>query len=421
MTARFVGVLGLIVLLGIAWLISGRRRPIPWRMIASGLLLQILFAFIILRTDLGVLIFGGARQAVDIVLDFTQRGAGFIFGSLAEKSGPVGFVFAFQVLPTIIFFSALMSVLYHLGVMQKFVSGLAWMMRRTMRTSGAESLSVAANVFVGMTEAPLVVRPYIQRMTSSEMMTLMTGGFATIAGSVYVAYVQFGIDAGHLLAASLMSAPAALLISKILMPETETPATVGDAGVPPERKTVNLIDAAATGAGEGLRLALNVGAMLLAFVALIALADYLIAKVNFAVDEFYLGRMLGWNLRICPDDLAGIFGFLFGPVAWLMGVPAKDAASVGNLLGQKIAINEFVAYLSLAREMESGSLDSRSIIIATYALCGFANFGSVAIQIGGIGGIAPDRRRDLARFGLRAMAGGAIASFMTATIAGIFL
>ena len=416
---RLVGILGLAVLLGLAWVISGRRRPFPWRIVLSGLLLQVAFALVILCTRQGKWVFAAARDGADMLLGFTGKGTEFIFGKLASSGGPAGFAVAFHVLPIIIFFSSLMAVLYHLGVMQKLVGGFAWVMRRTMKISGAESLAVAANIFVGMTEAPLAIRPYVSGMTRSELMTLMTGGFATIAGSVFLAYVAFGIDPGHLLAASIMSAPAALLVSKILVPEEEIPATMGGAKIAYEGKSVNIIDAAATGAADGLKLALNVGAMLLAFIALIALANGLLGLLNHGVDETLLGEILGWDLRICPDSLEALFGFLFGPLAWLMGVPAQDAQQEGNFLGQKIVINEFVGYSSLAGEM--GALHPRSILIATYALCGFANFGSIAIQLGGIGGIAPNRRQDLARFGLRAMAGGAIASFMTATIAGIIL
>ena len=419
-TTRFIGIAGLATLLALAWVISGRRR-FPWRMAAAGLLLQILFAVVILHTTLGEQVFVVVGAGAKVLLEVTQEGTKFIFGDLASPTGPAGFAVAFHVLPIIIFFSSLMAVLYHFGVMQKLVAGFAWIMRKTMRISGAESLAVAANICVGMTEAPLAIRPYVAGMTRSELMTLMTGGFATIAGSVFFAYVSFGIEAGHLLAASIMSAPAALLVSKILMPEDEVPATMGGVKIALERKSVNVIDAAATGAADGLRLALNVGAMLLAFIAFIALANGLLGLVNLGVDEKLLGQVLRWDLRICPDDLQSLFGFLFGPLAWLMGVPAQDAQQVGNFLGQKIVVNEFVGYSSLAGEMGTGALHPRSIVIATYALCGFANFGSIAIQLGGIGGIAPERRRELARFGLRAMAGGAIASFMTAAIAGIIL
>ncbi len=421
LTSRLTAVVGLLALLGAAWLISGRRRPFPWKIVAAGLALQVVFALVILRTAFGRAVFEFAQSFVVVIQNFTREGTRFLFKDLADPGGHLGFTFAFQVLPTIIFFSSLTSILYHLGVLQKVVGGFAWLMRRTMRISGAESLSVGANVFIGMTEAPLVIRPYVSGMTSSELMTLMTGGFATIAGGVLVAYAALGIDPGHLLSASVMSAPAALLVSKILLPETETPATLGGAVVKSERQTVNVIDAAAAGAADGLKLAVNIGAMLLAFIALIYMGDWLIGLVNTAVDKWLLQDTLGWNLRLIPNDLKTVFGGIFGPLAWLMGVPAQDAHQVGTLMGEKIVINEFVAYISLGRAMELGSLQPRSIVIATYALCGFANFSAIAIQIGGIGGIAPDRKKDLARFGLRAMAGGAIASFMTATIAGIIL
>jgi CNT family concentrative nucleoside transporter len=325
-------------------------------------------------------------------------------------------VFAFQVLPTIIFFSSLMAVLYHLGIVQLLVKLMAWVMTATMRVSGAESLSVAANVFVGQTEAPLVVRPYISKMTQSELMALMTGGFATIAGSVLAAYISMvGAEyAKHFLAASVMSAPAAFVMAKIMLPETEESLTAGKVKIRFERQTVNVIDAAASGAGDGLKLALNVAAMLLAFVALLALIDWPLGLISEAWD---LDRYLGGRTL----SIRTIFGYLLWPVAWLLGVPTQDCTVVGGLLGTKIAATELVAYMSLHDVMAVGGLSPRSVIICTYALCGFANFASIAIQLGGIGGIAPDRKHDLARLGLRAMIGGALASFMTAAIAGLLV
>jgi len=336
----------------------------------------------------------------------------------------LGSIFAFKVLPTIIFFASLMSVLYHLGLMQRLVQAMALVMRKTLRVSGAESLAMAANVFVGQTEAPLVVRPFVARMTRSELMALMTGGFATIAGGVFAAYVTMlgGDDpatrvefAKHLLCASIMSAPAAFVIAKIMIPETEEPLTVGGARITVEKETMNVIDAAARGAADGLRLALNVGAMLLAFVALLAMCDYPLTKLGEwgPVAEFLAEH------GVKELSIAAILGWVFSPLAWLMGVPWTDATLFGSLLGQKIVLTEFIAFDSLAEV--KGTMDPRSVIIATYALCGFANFGSIAIQLGGIGGIAPERRGDLARLGLRAMSGGAMASWMTASIVGVLV
>ncbi|MBM3319410.1 MAG: NupC/NupG family nucleoside CNT transporter [Candidatus Eisenbacteria bacterium] len=419
---RFVSLFGVGVLLGIAFLLSSDRRRVRPRIILYGLALQWVFALLILRTGPGRMVFEGARAGIAKVLGFTDHGASFLFGNLYRglddvvagiggpgpyglvdlatgEAAPIGVVFAFHVLTTIIFFASLMGVLYHLGVMQRVVGAFAWVMRKTLQTSGAETLSCASNIFLGQTEAPLVVRPYVAQMTRSELMTVMTGGFATIAGGVLAAYVRFGIDAGHLVAASVMSAPAAVVMAKIILPETEQPATAGDVKIPWERKTANVIDAAASGAADGLRLALNVGAMLLAFIALVAMIDFFLGFIHTSLRE--------------------ILGTIFSPIAWAMGVPAKDMLAVGNLLGTKIAINEFVGYVELGLAKET--LSERSTIIATYALCGFANLGSIAIQIGGISGIAPERRGDLARLGLRAMAAGALASWMTACIAGTLL
>lgn len=419
---RFVSVFGIFVLVGIGILLSNNRRRIDFRLVAVGLGLQWIFALLILKTAPGKLVFQGARVAIAKLLGFTDHGAAFLFGNLYRGVGgvvdeiggpgpfgvvdmktgetvPIDTVFAFHVLTTIIFFASLMGVLYHLGVMQRIVAAFAWVMRKTLRTSGAETLSCSANIFVGQTEAPLVIRPYVSDMTRSELMAVMTGGFATVAGGVLAAYVRFGIDAGHLLAASVMSAPAALVMAKIVFPETETPVTAGEAKIPMDRKTANVIDAAAGGAADGLKLALNVGAMLLAFIALVAMLDFFLGLANLSLRE--------------------IFGYLFSPIAWCMGVPAEDAKTVGNLLGTKIAINEFIGYIELAKARET--LSDRSVVIATYALCGFANLSSIAIQIGGISGIAPERRGDLARIGLKAMIAGALASWMTASIAGTLI
>jgi CNT family concentrative nucleoside transporter len=434
---RARSVLGMVVLLGIAWALSTDRRRISWSLVAWGVGLQFVFALFILKTSLGANAFDAAGAIVVGLLGFTLQGAEFVFGNLVYDTVPVGQVgsggfaaapgqvartgaaFAFSVLPTIIFFSALMAVTYHLGIMQRVVRAAAWLMQRTMKTSGAESLSAAGNVFVGQTEAPLLVRPFIEKMTESELMALMTGGFATVAGGVLAAYVGMLIPyfpdvAGHMLAASVMSAPAALVVAKIMLPETREPETAKSLEIVVDKPDVNVIDAAARGAAEGLTLALNVGAMLLAFVALIYMCN----------------GLLGWAGALVGFDgltLELILGWVLAPLAWLMGVPWVDAPFVGSLLGIKTVLNEFIAYLQLAGSLgevaagAEGGLSPRSVIITTYALSGFANFGSIAMQIAGIGGLAPSRRHDLSRLGLRAMIGGSIAAFMTATVAGMIL
>ena len=430
---RLRGLFGVALLAVGAWALSVNRRKIPWRIVLWGLALQFIFALLILRTPVGAGVFDVANDVILAAVGFTLEGASFLFGDLVWNNVPVGtgeagnsgfvaegqqvartgaFV-AFNVLPTIIFFASIMTVLYHLGVMQRIVGGLAWVMQRTMGTSGAETLSAAGNIFVGQTEAPLLVKPFVDRMTQSELMAVMTGGFATVAGGVMAAYagmlVGFFPDiAGHLMAASVMSAPAALVVAKLMVPELEKSETAGELKTQLERPDVNVIEAAARGASEGMTLALNVGAMLLAFLAMIAL----------------LNALLGWGgglVGIEGLSLEGILGWVLAPVAWVMGVPWEDAASVGSLMGLKTVATEFVAYLGLAEEMGQGALSARSATIATYALSGFANFASIAIQIGGIGGIAPRRRKDLARLGLRAMIGGSIAAFMTAAIAGVLI
>ena len=431
---RLRSILGLFLLALVAWLMSVDRKNIPWRVVIWGISLQILFAFLILKTPVGTEVFGVMNRIVIALLGFTVEGARFLFGELVYDNVPVGtgavgqgdFVetpgqvahtgafFAFNVLPTIIFFSSLMTVLYHVGIMQVAVKGVAFVMQRTMKTSGAETLSAAGNIFVGQTEAPLLIKPFIDRMTMSELMAVMTGGFATVAGGVLAAYVgillaYFPDIAGHLMAASVMSAPAALVIAKLMYPEDETPETAGKLEVDIEKPDVNVIDAAARGASEGLYLALNVGAMLLAFLALVYLMNGMLGWVGGLVglETLTFEWMLGWVLS---------------PLAWLMGVPWVDAPVVASLMGVKTVLNEFVAYFQLAATLGGEhQLQPRSIVIATYALSGFANFSSIAIQLGGIGGIAPSRRHDLSRLGLRAMIAGSIAAFMTATVAGMIL
>lgn len=551
---RLLSISGIFVILGIAWLISNNKKKINFRVVIWGLLLQISFAIIILKTSPGRAIFNGAKAVIVRILAFTDEGAAFLFDNLyrantdiisnippgptvghalvldsgselpitlgeitvgkqdsiqlplinpgmcdlnitdlsidkpehfeiaavdtpfiissggkseisimihadtvgtysaqltilssqipvptvvplgfrAIRSTPtvaptsvgeislaqfrdLGIIFAIHILPTIIFFASLMSVLYHLGIMQKLVQFMALIMAKSMGTSGAESLSAASNIFVGQTEAPLVIRPYVSDMTMSELMAIMTGGFATIAGGVMAAYVRFGVDAGHLMAASVMSAPAALVIAKIVFPETSEPKTMGSVKLFVEKRTANIVDAAATGAADGLKLAVNIGAMLMAFISLIALINYGLGHIDELINFISFGAFnFDWNL-----SLKMIFGHLFAPLAFFMGVEWKDLLIFGNLLGTKVSINELVAYLELTSVKEI--LSPRSYTIATYALCGFANFSSIAIQIGGIGEIAPNRRSDLAKLGLKAMIAGALASWLTATIAGILL
>lgn len=414
---RFIGLFGMLVMFGIAFLFckAEHRKQINLRVVIGGTLLQLFFAFLILKTPVNR-VFDYANTAVNKLLNFTNEGSSFIFGSMMNIKDN-GFIFAFQVLPTIIFFSALMTVLYYLGIMQLIVNIVAKAMVITLRTSGSETLSAAANIFVGQTEAPLVIKPFVEKMTNSELMAIMTGGMATVAGGVMASYVgllrhDIPTIAGHLMAASVMSAPAALVFAKIMVPETEESETAGaDVQLATEKMDANVIDAAARGAGEGLTLALNVAGMLLAFIALIAMIN---AFIGFG------GHLVG----IDGLSLQKIFGWLFAPMAYLMGVPWQDATTIGSLLGEKTMINEFVAYSHLAEMVKAGSgthLMQRSEIIATYALCGFSNLSSIAIQIGGIGGIAPSRRGDLAKLGIRAVIAGSLACFQTAAIAGMLM
>ncbi|HVG10119.1 MAG TPA: NupC/NupG family nucleoside CNT transporter [Thermoanaerobaculia bacterium] len=399
---RFVSLLGMLVLLLIAWALSNDRRRVPWRAVITGTLLQLVFAVIILRTEWGRVFFSGLTDVVTKLLSFSDAGAAFVFGEGFREH-----FFAFSVLPTIIFFSSLITIFYYLGVLQWIVKIFARIMMKVMGTSGAESLASAVNVFVGQTEAPLLIRPYVPSLTQSELMAVMTGGFANIAGGVLAAYVGMGVSAGHLIASSVMSAPASLLMAKLMFPEREVSNTAGVVTLEVERPWANIIDAAADGAAEGLKLALNVAGMLIAFIAVITLVNGIITTVA------------GWFGYIMT--LESIFGFLFRPLAWVMGVPWAEADEVGTLLGIKTVINEFVGYARLQDMVAANMLSERSKIIATYALCGFANFSSIAIQIGGIGAMAPERKGDLARLGLKAMIAGSLATFQTATIAGMLL
>jgi len=410
---RVQSFVGLIVILAIGYVASSARRAIDRRTIAWGLSLQILFALIVLKTGVGQRIFEVLGQAVTRLLNFSQVGSGFVFGALGEKNawqevvvGALGeggaryaVVFAFQVLPTIIFVAALFAIFYYFGVMQLVVRFFAWAMNKVMRASGAETLNVAASIFMGQTEAPLTVRPYLGTMTRSELMTVMTAGMAHISGGIMAAYILFGIEAKHLLTAVIMTAPGTLMMAKLFEPETGQPQTMGRVKLDVPSTDVNVVDAAGRGTTEGLHLAMNVAAMLISFLSIIALVNYLL---GFA----------GLSLQM-------VFGWVFAPVAWSMGVPWQDAGAIGNLLGTRMVINEFVAYQQLG-ELKAG-LDPRSFTIATFALCGFANFGSIGIQIGGIGALAPERRHDLARLGLRAMLAGTLANFVSATIAGFLL
>ena len=396
---RFTGLLGLVVLLGVAWLFSSHKRAIKLRLIAWGLGLQFLLALLVLKTGFGR-IFQVIGAGVNAMLAFTEEGTKFVFGPLGTGTGPMGVVFAFQVLPIIIFITSFFSILYYLGIMQWVVRGMAIGMQKVMGVSGAESLNVAASIFMGQTEAPLTIRPFLDGLTESELFTIMTSGMAHVSGSVMAAYVKIaGVSITHLLTAVIMTAPATIMLAKIFVPETEKPVTAGKVELKIEKTGVNIIDAAARGAGDGVHLVLNISAMLIAFLALIAM----------------LNGILSW----AHTSLEQVFGVIFSPIAWLMGVPWKDAGAIGNLLGTRLALNEFVAFLKLG-PLEK-SLDPRSFVIATYALCGFANFSSIAIQIGGIGALAPRRKSDVARLGLRAVAAGTMANFMSACIAGMLL
>lgn len=440
------GVGGIILLLGIAFLFSNNKRRINWRLVITGITIQILFAIFIIHSETLRHWFFPLGWPKDMVnwlgtaivslLGFTMEGSKFVFGNLANSSGTdsLGFFFAFQVLPTIIFVSCLTSVLYYMGILQLVVKGMAWVMAKLLGTSGAESLSNTANIFVGQTEAPLLIRPYIEKMTKSEILTIMVGGMATVAGGVMASYIQmlgqafseiYKISiqeaqikfAIQLLAASAMAAPASLVIAKILYPETEEPVTRGKVKLQVEKNASNVIEAAATGAGDGLHLALNVAGMLLAFIALIALVNYLFTSFgDFAGINTYLKATFG-----APLSLQLIFGIVLRYLAVGIGVPWNDAFNFGSLIGTKVVLNEFVAYLDLTNIIKTGGMSAKGMMMATYALCGFANFSSIAIQIGGIGPLAPSRRKDIAALGLKAVLGGTLATLMTATLAGILV
>jgi concentrative nucleoside transporter, CNT family len=432
------GLFGLAVLIGIAWTFSNNKKAVDWRLVGTGIALQIAFAAFVLMTGWGSAIFESLGSVFVKLIGFTNEGSKMILGGFADQD-KYGFVFIFHALPTVIFFAAFMAVLYHLGVMQWIVKIMAMAITKVMKVSGAETTSVCASVFIGQTEAPLTVRPYINKMTDSELLTMMIGGMAHIAGGVMAVYIgmlagtdvmQQQIFAKHFLAASIMAAPATLLIAKILIPETGTPLTGGKVTVHVERESKNIIDAAAGGASDGMKLAINIAAMLLAFVALIAMLNSIIGWVgdwhipgyqslNMLLNDGAMGEAQTVKL-----NLGLILGYVLAPIAWVIGIEWNDAVIAGGLIGQKVVLNEFIAYLQLSQTPVgdgAGQISENTRLILTYALCGFANFASIAIQIGGIGGLAPERRSDLARFGLRAVLGGSIATLMTATIAGVLI
>jgi CNT family concentrative nucleoside transporter len=406
---RYAGVLGLATMLGLAYLFSTDRKAIRLKTVAWGLGLQLSFAFFVLRFEIGRKIFQTAGYYVNKLLSYSYVGSEFVFGEIGKKTSLLGFSFAFQVLPTIIFIAAFFALLYHLGVMQLIIRVAAWIMTRVMGASGAESLNVAASIFMGQTEAPLTIRPFLNRLTKSELMCVMTSGMAHVSGGIMAAYIAFGIEASHLLTAVIMTAPGTLLMAKMLVPETEKPLTAGRVEMPEMEKEANFLGAISRGTVDGLHLALNVGAMLISFLAMLALIN---AIMGGAHNLLFTHGITGF-----PSTLQQIFGWVFAPVAWVIGIPWHDCLNIGNLLGTRMVVNEVVAFQQLGAL--KGALDPRSFTIATFALCGFANFSSIGIQIGGIGALAPDQRGQLARFGIRAMLAGTMANLMSASIVGI--
>ena len=407
---RFTGILGILAVLLAAWLGSTNRRHIRWRTVIWGLSLQFCFAFLVLRFDYGQKAMTWAGGVVNAMLGSTAAGTKVLFGALGTPNSQLGSIFAFQVLPTIIFISAFFAVLYHIGVMQIVIRGMAWVMLKTMRISGAESMNVAASIFMGQTEAPLTIRPFLSKATRSELMVIMTSGMAHVSGGIMAMYIAQGIEARHLLSAVIMTSPGTILVAKMLVPETEVPATEGKVVIPKDElhKEENLIGAIARGTIDGGKLAFNVAIMLISFLALVALLD----------------SMLLWThglayMHWVPGSLGEILGYAFAPVAWLIGVPWHDCMAIGNLLGTRMALNEVIAYIALGTQ--KATLDPRSFTIATFALCGFANLGSIGMQIGGIGALVPERRSDLAKLGIRAMLAGTMANLISASIAGMFL
>ncbi|HVC46565.1 MAG TPA: nucleoside transporter C-terminal domain-containing protein [Terracidiphilus sp.] len=408
--ARFTGVLGILAVLLAAWLGSTDRKHIRWRTVMWGLGLQFVFAYCVLRFNYGQEAMSWAGDVVNKMLASTEAGTKVLFGALGTPNTSLGSIFAFQVLPTIIFISAFFAVLYHIGVMQILIRGLAWVMLKTMRISGAESMNVAASIFMGQTEAPLTIRPFLSRATRSELMCIMTSGMAHVSGGIMAMYIAQGVAAKHLLAAVIMTSPGTILISKMLVPETQVPETEGKVVIPrdEEHKDENLIGAIARGTIDGGKLALNVAIMLISFLALVALLDSLMGWVHMHTGFHWF-----------PGSLEQVLGWLFAPVAWLIGIPWHDCMAIGNLLGTRMALNEVIAYIGLGAQ--KATLAPRSFTIATFALCGFANLGSIGMQVGGIGALVPERRNDLARLGVRAMLAGTMANLISASIAGMFL
>jgi CNT family concentrative nucleoside transporter len=408
---RLVGVLGMITMMALAYIFSTNRRAIRGKTVAWGLGLQIVFAFLVMKWTYGQWAFQKAGAGVNWVLDFAFKGSEFVFGDLGKKGSPMGFYLAFQVLPTIIFIAAVFALLYYLGVMQFIIKQAAKVMTGLMGASGAESLNVAASIFMGQTEAPLTIRPFLPEVTQSELMTIMTSGMAHVSGGIMAAYIAYGIEAKHLLAAVIMTAPGTILLSKMLVPETEVPVTSGRVEMAPLERDTNALGAISRGTIDGLNLAVNVGAMLITFIALIYLVDGVFGLVHNGLAT--LG--ISWF----PSSVEQIFGWLFSPIAWVIGIPWNDCHTIGNLLGLRMVTNELVAFQRLGPMKDA--LDPRSFTIATFALCGFANFSSIGIQIGGIGALAPNKKADLARLGIRAMAAGTMANLMSASIVGIML
>jgi len=406
---RFTGVLGLLTMLALAYIFSTNRRAIRVKTVAWGLGLQIVFAVFVLRIDYGRRMFQIAGDTATHVLNYAFAGSEFVFGELGRQHSSIGFIFAFQVLPVVVFICALFAILYYFGIMQFVIRIAAWLMTRIMGASGAESLNVAASIFMGQTEAPVTIRPFLPDLTHSELMTVMTSGMAHVSGSIMAAYFAFGAEPRHVLSAVIMTAPGTILISKMLVPETEQPKTAGRVVMPeeePDKEKENLLGAIARGTGDGLHMALNIGAMLIAFIALINLADGIFGGIH---------HYIGWF----PASIEQIFGFIFAPIAWVIGIQKHDCMAVGNLLGTRMVLNELVAFTKLG-EIRA-KIDPRSFTIATFALCGFANFSSIGIQIGGIGALAPNKRGELARLGIRAMLAGTMANLMSASIAGMLL
>jgi len=408
---RFTGILGMLTVLGLAYAFSANRQAIRYKTVAWGLGLQIAFAFLIMRWEYGRLFFERLGAAANWLLDFAYYGTSFVFGDLGQKNSPRGFYFAFQALPTIIFIAALFAVLYYLGIMQLVVKAAARVMTSLMGASGAESLNVAASIFMGQTEAPLTIRPFLPEATRSEMMTIMTSGMAHVSGGMMAAYIAYGIQAKHLLAAVIMTAPGTILLAKILVPETEKPLTAGRVENVQMERDANILGAISRGTIDGLHLALNVAAMLISFIALIYLVDGCFG----AAHNVLASHGVAWF----PSSVEQIFGWMFSPIAWLIGIPWRDCPAIGNLLGLRMVTNELVAFQRLG-PMQS-TLDPRSYTIATFALCGFANFSSIGIQIGGIGALAPNKRTELAQLGLRALMAGTMANLMSASIVGIMM